>query len=145
MINVTEKLRERFFSKIKEVGGCWLWQGALMPEGYPQRIIVNRKAVRVSHIALALDGRPRTGDLWALHSCDNPQCVNPAHLRWGTELDNRKDLIKRWKGKGRSFSADEIRFIRNSEMRNVELANRFGVSQACICNIRKRRSHKHVF
>lgn len=116
-----------------------------MPEGYPQSIPVAGKQVRVSHVALAIDGKPRPGDLWALHSCDNPQCVNPAHLRWGTELDNRKDIISRWKGRGRSFSPDEIRFIRSSEKRNIELAEHFGVSQACICNIRKRRSHKHVF
>ena len=144
-IEPTERLRSRFFSKIEKRGDCWHWTGSLKPDGYPKSITVDGRQRRVSHVALTLDGRPRVGDLLALHSCDNPKCVNPSHLRWGTELDNRKDAIARWKGKGRSFSPDEVRYIRASSARNIDLAKEFGVSQACVCTIRKGRSHKHVF
>ncbi|WP_146882389.1 HNH endonuclease signature motif containing protein, partial [Acetobacter nitrogenifigens] len=33
--------------------------------------------------------------LSVLHSCDRPACVNPAHLRVGTNQDNIKDKVER--------------------------------------------------
>jgi hypothetical protein len=42
--------------------------------------------------------------LHALHSCDRPQCCNPAHLRWGTVTENMQDKIQRGRFKSRDQS-----------------------------------------
>ncbi len=40
-------------------------------------------------------GEPPEGKPYALHSCDNPPCVNPKHLRWGNHQENMDDAVFR--------------------------------------------------
>jgi hypothetical protein len=57
----------------------------------------NRKA---THIVLERTGRgrPEAPGNHALHWCDNPPCVHPDHLRWGTQREN---MLDRWERTGR--------------------------------------------
>lgn len=81
-----------FWSKVdkREADECWPWLGTVNHRGYGR--LSNKPA---THIALSLDGRPRPVGAMALHSCDNPPCCNPAHLRWGTAADNVADMVSR--------------------------------------------------
>lgn len=90
-------LRERFdrFTPNQPEDGCWEWRGAKNQYGYGQARIDNKCRLG-THISLLLDGRPRpTPQSLALHSCDNPPCVNPAHLRWGDKRENAADMVCR--------------------------------------------------
>ena len=80
----------------RSTGGdrCWEWQGYLDKKGYGRCAPVNGEVLahRVSYeefIGLIPDG------LHVLHSCDNPRCINPNHLRVGTNDDNVADRHER--------------------------------------------------
>lgn len=103
---------DRFWAKVERDGlfGCWIWTGAYNRPGEnfkrkhaagDSRRPVFKLSVTIGNVyahrlALALtDGVPlwqRKG-LEACHriECRNFQCVNPAHLYWGTPEQNRKD------------------------------------------------------
>jgi hypothetical protein len=74
---------------------CWPWKGGHNGAGYGM-LRVDKVHRLATHVSRELDGRPRPSDgLFALHACDNPTCVNPHHLRWGTRSDNARDAIER--------------------------------------------------
>ena len=71
---------------------CWPWTAGRDGHQYG-RAYANRRQRRAHCIAWELsNGRPVNAGLCILHSCDNPPCCNPAHLREGTNLDNSKDM-----------------------------------------------------
>lgn len=96
---------KRFRSKVDRPDeGCWTWQGSLGTNGYAL-FWLDGKQERAARIALLLDGRPVDPDRpFALHDCDNPRCVRPTHLYWGTHQDNMRDRAVR----GRTARGDRM-------------------------------------
>ena len=91
-------LRERWEAKVSPEpnSGCWLWLGAVDGHGYGQLAMPGGKKRLATHAALELHGRPRRADApCALHKCDNPNCVNPDHLEWGTMKQNTHQMMAR--------------------------------------------------
>jgi hypothetical protein len=142
--------------EIKAPNECWPWTGPLSHKGYG-RYCVNRVRKGAHAYALIAAGieQPPAPSNNALHSCDNPPCCNPAHLRWGTSDDNTKDRNERNPGYSRNprkgvrhhwtvLDEEKVRNIRESSSTNVELAKLYGVSRANIGDIRRFRSWKDV-
>lgn len=83
-----------------------------------------------------------------MHSCDNPKCINPAHLSVGTIKENAQDMAK--KGRVNKNSAPkrklneehllEIKSMLLKGMTNNSIAENFPVSGYVIGQIKKGKS-----
>lgn len=132
---------DRFLSKVRRTETCWLWQGFRDKDGYGS-FGIGRKmpSLRAHRVSYWLFIGPIPPGAHILHSCDNPPCVNPKHLRAGTHLENVRDMVE--KGRGPSgerngwakLSEPAVAEIKRSKgkVSRQELANRFGVCMATI-------------
>ena len=84
--------RERLEARlVQQTDGCLVWTGAVDFGGYGQ-LSVNGEKVLVHRLAWSLaNNRPVPDGQHILHSCDNPPCCEPTHLRLGTAADNAAD------------------------------------------------------
>jgi len=88
---------DRFWAKVEKrsADDCWPWTASLDTYGYGRFKIASYEQVTASRVALIAATGDEPDGLHALHSCDNPRCCNPSHLRWGTMQDNMIDKIER--------------------------------------------------
>lgn len=93
-MNITCKQKKRFLDKVDKSGDCWLWTGTLRKCGYGQ-IGFNGKVYRAHRVSYDIHNGEIPKGLIVCHTCDNPPCVNPAHLYAGTPMDNTTDMMLR--------------------------------------------------
>lgn len=135
----------RFWSKVRRGGDrdCWVWRAATKC-GYGA-FKLGSACEGAHRISYEIANGPIPPGLMVCHHCDNPPCVNPAHLFLGTALDNSRD--RDLKGRGRNaetLSADAVRELRASSLRNEELASRYGVGPETIHRARVGKTWKRV-
>lgn len=97
---------EQFWSQVDKNGPfaprlksqCWTWTGYRladnawsMPYGHVRWGGRTRNAHRVAWELT--HGTTVPADLVAAHACDNPSCVNPAHVWIGTKQHNAIDRV----------------------------------------------------
>ena len=82
------------FVEVRGEDDCWPWRGCRggsLRYGQVRRGPSTRYAHRVAY-ALHHGVDERSLDV-VMHTCDNPVCCNPAHLRHGTQAENLQDAI----------------------------------------------------
>lgn len=128
--------------------GCWEWTGTTNDYGYGIFLLPGEVPIRAHRFSYTRTYGQIPDGMVILHTCDNPPCVNPEHLRLGTKADNNKDTaIKRrhnygldhWNGR---LSVDDILNIRNSDLKQTVLAQKYGVTPSHICRIKNHQSRK---
>jgi hypothetical protein len=78
---------ERFWSKVVKTESCWLWTG-FTSKGYGKFFTAN-KSVRAHRWSWENKNGPIPEGTDILHSCIGQRnCVNPDHLRPGTNQEN---------------------------------------------------------
>jgi hypothetical protein len=101
---------ERFWEKVDVRGPdeCWEWTASCNKWGYGHFRWNGTmgKAHRVSwELEHGEPPPPRGSGLEVCHTCDNPPCVNPAHLWLGTSQENAQDRQAKGRGyNGRNHS-----------------------------------------
>ena len=137
-----------FLSLADRSGDCWTWMGRRM-EGKWDYGMFRRGPAHVWAYRHWVG--PIPDGLQVRHYvCDNPPCVNPAHLLLGTHCDNMQDMVDRGRQPrgGRVHTAklteDEVREIRASSATNRELAATFGVDKSVISRVRSGKTWRHI-
>ena len=140
----------RFWEKVERKGpsGCWPWHGCRRPSGHGVAV-VGGKSIPAGAAALIFSGKPRHDGMWALHRCDNPECVNPRHLYWGTPQDNSDDAWARGLHPVRNskVTADQVVEIRDMYAAGADasdLAMKFGIAKCSIYLITSGAKWKNV-
>lgn len=90
----TKTLEERFWPKVDRRGPdeCWPW----LAQRQQRRGNYGRFRDRMAHrVAYELHYGVAPGELMVCHTCDNPPCVNPAHLWLGSAAENVEDCIRK--------------------------------------------------
>ncbi len=139
-------LQERFWAKVDKSShphGCWLWTGAKTRSGYG-RIGIDGHQRPAHRIALVLVGQLVPKGMDTCHKCDNPTCVNPAHLFVGTRAENVADMTRKHRGiyvgKPCALTAAQVKeasYMLKSGKSRGEVAHYFGVSETTINRVER--------
>lgn len=88
---LNESEATRFWAMVERRGpdDCWPWLGTVDRHGRGG-FHVGQRMLKAPRIAWSI-ASGRNPDEQICHHCDNPNCVNPAHLWLGTQHDNMLD------------------------------------------------------
>jgi hypothetical protein len=126
---------------------CWNWFSSFNAYGYGE-FIYKRERIGAHRYSYALYKGEIINGLHILHSCDNPKCVNPNHLRLGTHQENMKDMAdrnrhhifsKKWK-----LSLEQVKTILLDKRAIGIIANEYNVHYVTILDLKTGRTWSKV-
>lgn len=129
---------------------CLVWPFGSMPNGYGNCWFEGRVQAAHRVMCVIAHGMPPEPTDDAAHKCRNGAagCVNPKHVTWKTRSGNQMDRVRdgtsnRGSAHGSSkLSEDDVREIRalRGILSQKAISERFGISNAYVCSLQKRRT-----
>ena len=150
----SKKTMKSFEAKyqVNESTGCWEWTASFARGGYGQfftSVKDGREWYRAHRFSYIAHKGEIPGGMVVMHGCDNPRCVNPDHLRLGTQADNIKDRDEKGRGHFRNGKSggnfrraipyNDVAAVKASHKSDIELAVELGCSPGHIWKIRNDR------
>jgi hypothetical protein len=123
---------------------CLEWPYAKDAKGYG-KVGIDFEGVfyRFAHrlVCAKLNGAPESEKIDTAHSCGNPSCVNPRHLRWATPSENNQDKLRHGTY-GQKLGNSDVQEIRRlkATMSLEEIAEIKDVSPSHVSRIINRHS-----
>ena len=156
--SLVERFEQRLAKIEKPKNGCWIWTFAHSDKGYGQmcETVDGKERTRLAHrVSYQYHYGDLTDDFMVLHSCDNPSCINPAHLRKGTCSENIQEAFDKGRKTAPIYFGEEhpkskltleqVKFIKaNPQIRLIDLARMYGLSLNAIRGVRIGRTWKDV-
>jgi len=97
-----EKMKEyiRSIVKIDPLSNCWTTEKLYMNSSSKRtKIKFKSKTMFLYQVSFLLFTGPLVSGLYIMHTCDNPSCINPEHLKQGTGEKNSQDRESKKRGK----------------------------------------------
>ena len=147
---------DRFEAKFKRgaANECWPWIAYRNKAGYG-RFRLNGEQRFAHRVAAWRAGiiNNESENIVVRHKCDNPRCVNPAHLEAGTQADNVKDRVARGRSqRGESHAkakltekkVRQIKEMLRAKIQHKYIAAIYGVTVQAVSGIKTERIWRHV-
>lgn len=143
-------MAERLLSRISvTANGCFEWQGT-KSVGYG-RLRVGKNVIGAHRVSYETFRGPIPPGLFVCHRCDNPCCINPAHLFLGTAKDNAQDAVAKGRLRVPNLNlkvmrdrALQIRQARIAGEKTRTLAIKFGLSAKAVRRICRNETWKDI-
>lgn len=128
-------------------GECLIYQGYTNQHGYGSATVAGKR-VYVHRFFLALTKGPPTDEApFAVRTCRNRACCNPAHLYWAPKSGRLDHRIHARAKTNRKLSDDDVRDIRRRWAEGTpqaRLAEEYEVSGTSIWSVVHGRTYKDI-
>jgi HNH endonuclease len=134
---------------------CWIWQRSIVGKmGYGE-VCYNHVHYRVHRLMWIWVNGPIPDELFCLHRCDRPSCINPDHLFLGDDGDNARDRNQKGRAASQVGSLNANASCRESDVEEILqlvgegksdllIASQFGMSESTVRRIARGLTWGHV-